>query len=81
MANITDLEAAKIALWLDGPYGDGIRLAAIRDPSLYRIAALEFVASGQRTIDNLEQAYIALGHAKAKDKKIMRVVARNEVLK
>ena len=56
MAKITDIDAVKIALWLDDPYGDGIRLASIRSPSASRVAALEFVANGQRTIENLEQS-------------------------
>ncbi len=35
---------AKIGLYLDDPYGDGIRLIAIREPDQARLAALQQVA-------------------------------------
>ena len=80
MANITEIQAVTIGLWLDDPYGDGIRLEAIRNPSAERIAAIEFKQTGQRTIEKLEQTYIDRGYAAATDKKMMRVIARNGVI-
>lgn len=79
-ANITESQAVTIGLWLDDPYGDGIRLQAIHEPSAERIAAIEFKQTGQRTIENLEAVYIDRGYAAAKDKKMMRVIARNGVI-
>lgn len=38
---------AKIGLWLDDPYGDGIRLLHIREPNEARRAAIDFVQTGQ----------------------------------
>jgi hypothetical protein len=54
----TETELIKIALWLDDPYGDGIRLSAIRNPSPDRQAAIEFLTTGQRSIDSRELVYI-----------------------
>ena len=38
--NIDILTLARLGVWLDDPYGDGIRLQAIRNPSRGREAAL-----------------------------------------
>ena len=45
---------AKAFLYVDDPYGDGIRLNHIRNPSPARIAALELVRSGQSSLNDLE---------------------------
>jgi hypothetical protein len=37
------LTLAKLGVWLDDPYGDGIRLTRIRIPSPGRMAALELI--------------------------------------
>lgn len=57
----TEADFTRVALWLDDPYGDGIRLSIIRNPSPARIAATEFAKTGQRTITNDEQLYIERG--------------------
>ena len=77
---LTNVEAVKLALWNDDPYGDGIRLKAVREPSVERLAALLFVATGQRTIDNVEQAYIDRGLAIAKNKKLVTAAVRNGII-
>jgi len=41
--NMDLLTLAKLGVWLDDPYGDGIRLAKIRIPSPGRMAALELI--------------------------------------
>ena len=64
----TDADFARVALWLDDPYGDGIRLSIIRNPSPARIAATEFAKSGQRTITNDEQQYIDRGREYLSDR-------------
>lgn len=61
MKTFTDQELVKIALYLDDPYGDGIRKEIIREPSPTRIAALEFVQSGQVDIFGLHTVYIERG--------------------
>ena len=38
--NIDLLTLAKLGVWLDDPYGDGIRLSRVRNPSPGRSAAL-----------------------------------------
>lgn len=40
---LTDVELAKAGLFIDDPYGDGIRLESIREPSEARQAALRIV--------------------------------------
>jgi len=37
--NMTLLELAQLGVWLDDPYGDGIRLHRVREPSEGRLAA------------------------------------------
>lgn len=81
MRKLTDHEAVKVGLWLDDPYGDGIRLESIREPSAKRLAALEFFASGQRTLENLEQSHIFRGHAYALSKSQWRNLIRQGVIK
>jgi hypothetical protein len=41
--NLDLLSIAKLGVWLDDPYGDGIRLTRVRIPSPGRIAALELI--------------------------------------
>ena len=41
--NMDLVTLAKLGVWLDDPYGDGIRLARVRDPSQGRVAALELI--------------------------------------
>jgi hypothetical protein len=48
--SIDILTLARLGVWLDDPYGDGIRLEAIRNPSLGREAALSLL-HGQPTLD------------------------------
>ena len=59
----TETELIKIALWLDDPYGDGTRLEAIRNPTPARVAAIEFLKTGQRSLNHTERVYVE----KAKD--------------
>lgn len=42
---------AKAYLFVDDPYGDGIRLEHVRNPSPARIAAKDLVYTGQATFD------------------------------
>lgn len=81
MRTLTEHEAVTVGLWLDDPYGDGIRLERIREPSAKRLAALAFVASGQRTLDNLEADHIFRGHAYAKQKWQFRNLIRQGVIR
>ena len=48
--SIDILTLARLGVWLDDPYGDGIRLQAIRNPSRGREAALSLL-HGQPTLD------------------------------
>jgi hypothetical protein len=48
--SIDIMTLARLGVWLDDPYGDGIRLQAIRNPSLGREAALSLL-DGQPTLD------------------------------
>ena len=48
--SIDIMTLARLGVWLDDPYGDGIRLQAIRNPSLGREAALSLLY-GQPTLD------------------------------
>jgi len=41
--NMDLVTLAKLGVWLDDPYGDGIRLRAVREPSQGRVAALELI--------------------------------------
>jgi hypothetical protein len=66
---LNDRDCARIALYLEDPYGDGIRLESIRNPRPERVATLEFVATGQRSVDGLEDGHIALGRAYTKSLK------------
>ena len=50
---MNELLVAKAFLYVDDPYGDGIRLNHIRNPSSARIAALELVRSGQTSFNAL----------------------------
>jgi hypothetical protein len=47
--SIDILTLARLGVWLDDPYGDGIRLEAIRNPSLGREAALSLL-HGYRSV-------------------------------
>lgn len=78
--NLSDVEAAKVGLWLDDPYGDGIRLSCIREPSDARIATIEFVNSGQRTLVGLEDWYINRGRKFASTKTGANTIKRQQVL-
>lgn len=42
-------DIARLGLWLDDPYGDGIRLERIRNPNPGRMAALDYVNNGHLT--------------------------------
>jgi hypothetical protein len=48
--SIDVLTLARLGVWLDDPYGDGIRLQAIRNPSPGREAALNLLR-GYPTLD------------------------------
>jgi len=48
------LEVARIGLWLEDPYGDGIRLEAIRNPSEARVAAEDLIYNNQLTLGGEE---------------------------
>ena len=48
--SIDIMTLARLGVWLDDPYGDGIRLDAIRYPSLGREAALSLLR-GYSTLD------------------------------
>jgi hypothetical protein len=48
--SIDIMTLARLGVWLDDPYGDGVRLQAIRNPSLGREAALSLL-HGQPTLD------------------------------
>lgn len=41
--NLDLLAIAKLGVWMDDPYGDGIRLTRVRIPSSGRMAALELI--------------------------------------
>jgi hypothetical protein len=43
LADLTLEDIARIGLFLDDPYGDGIRMPAVRNPSVGRQAALELL--------------------------------------
>lgn len=77
---ITDREAAIVGLWLDDPYGDGIRLDHIREPSKERLAAIEFVKSGQPDMFGGQQVYIDKGRAEAKTRSGWNRLMRQGVL-
>jgi hypothetical protein len=47
LKSLTLLDIATLGLWNDDPYGDGIRLESIREPSPARVAALKLVHEGQ----------------------------------
>jgi len=81
MRTLTDHEAVKVGLWLDDPYGDGIRLERIREPSPKRRAALDYSITGQRTLEDLEADHIFRGHAYAKQKAQFRNLIRQGVIK
>lgn len=48
---MNEIALAKAFLFVDDPYGDGIRLNHVRNPSPARRAALELVASGQTSFN------------------------------
>jgi len=77
---MTDQQLARVALFLDDPYGDGIRLEAIRTPSPARAAALDFVFNGQRTLDGLEQEYIDRGMHAIMDAPTCRMLKQQGLL-
>ena len=80
MTTYTDRDFAKVALWLDDPYGDGIRLEAIRNPSPARAAALDLVKTGQHTLLGDEQRYIEAGRQYLATKQGRSMVVRQRVL-
>jgi hypothetical protein len=45
---------AKVFLFIDDPYGDGIRLDHVRNPSAARLAALDLVRDGQESIGDVD---------------------------
>jgi len=49
---LTLLEIAEMGLGLDDPYGDGIRLQIVREPSVGRQDALNLVHNGQYPLDH-----------------------------
>lgn len=48
---MNELALAKAFLYVDDPYGDGIRLAHVREPSAARVAATNIVYYGQSSFD------------------------------
>ena len=48
---LTLLDTANLGLFADDMFGDGIRLKAIREPSIGRLAALELVNNKQFVFD------------------------------
>ena len=46
------MTVAKVGVYLDDPYGDGIRLDSIREPRPARIAALATLKDGINLFDN-----------------------------
>jgi hypothetical protein len=48
--NLSLLDIAWIGLYLDDPYGDGIRLQRVREPSDGRLAAIDLVYDAQHGI-------------------------------
>lgn len=44
LKTITLTDIARLGLWCDDPYGDGIRLDQVRNPSAARLAAIAEVA-------------------------------------
>jgi hypothetical protein len=48
--NLSLLDIAWIGLYLDDPYGDGIRLQRVREPSDGRLAAIDLVYNAQHSI-------------------------------
>lgn len=74
--NMNLVTLARLGVWLDDPYGDGIRLQAIREPSVGRHAALRLiqgapVLDGERLIREEYEArvrahcFTSQGHLRA----------------
>jgi len=78
---LTDIEAAKVGLWLDDPFGDGIRLERIREPNRHRIAALKFVNEGIEDIFGDHLIYIKNGRYYASKKANLNALIRHGVIK
>lgn len=53
---LNDKQFACLALFSDDPYGDGIRLDKVREPSKYREIILDFWDSGQLPLWGFEEA-------------------------
>ena len=51
---ISELTLAKAYLFVDDPYGDGIRLDHVRTPSVGRIVATNIVHYGQSSFDAID---------------------------
>ena len=77
---LSDVDAAKVGLWLDDPYGDGIRLGKIRNPDKHRIAAMHYVETGEADIFSDHQVYVSVGHDYANTKVGQTQIRRQQVL-
>lgn len=79
--NLDLVMIAAIGLYLDDPYGDGIRLEKIRNPSAARQAALDLVYNRQLVLGGEELIRSAYEHRVdevfLKSGKISQAFARN----
>ena len=73
------LTIAKIGTWLDDPYGDGIRLDAIRNPSNTRVVALNYIEdqSDMFSEDEIRGRYEPIVIAAIKNKAMRNAIERN----
>ena len=57
--NLTLIDVAKLGLYADDPYGDGIRLEHVRNPSAGRLDAITLIYENQFPIDGGHDIMIA----------------------
>lgn len=69
----------KIGLWLDDPYGDGIRLEAIRKPRMARIVALNYKEelANDRVVNLIMEDYAPRVKAAMADKHMRKSIKIN----
>jgi len=60
---MNEVALAKAFLFVDDPYGDGIRLDHVRNPSAARIAAIELARHGQSSFDAVDLMLAERGDA------------------
>jgi hypothetical protein len=76
--SIDILTLARLGVWLDDPYGDGIRLQSIRNPSLGREAALSLL-HGYRS-SNFVRMILQMGNPTLDIERVIRDEYEQRVL-